>query len=88
MAMIMERNTVRLAPSSLNIAGVQASPLLETCLAALCLASASVSGMFDWGCIPMPERSHHRSDFIEDEAVVARIAEWSVNKPCTVGAAC
>ncbi|WP_171001944.1 hypothetical protein [Bifidobacterium moukalabense] len=47
MAMIMERNTVRLAPSSLNIAGAQASPLLETCLATLCLASASVSGMFD-----------------------------------------
>ncbi len=33
----------------------------------------------------MSERSHHRSDFIEDEAVVARVAEWSVNKPCTVG---
>lgn len=36
------------------------------------------------GAIPMFKRSHHRSDFIEDEDVVARIAECSVNEPGTV----
>ena len=31
--------------------------------------------------IPMLKRSHHRSDFIEDDAAVARIVEWSANEP-------
>lgn len=41
MSMIVEHGTVRLAPSGLDVAGVQPSPLLETCLAALRLAAAS-----------------------------------------------
>lgn len=32
MSMIVEHGTVRLAPSGLDVAGVQPSPLLETCL--------------------------------------------------------
>lgn len=47
MTMIVEHNAVRLAPLSLNVAGTQPSPLLETCLAALRLASASDMGFMD-----------------------------------------
>ena len=35
--------------------------------------------------IPRFKRPHHRTDFIEDADMIARIAEWSVNEPDTDG---